>query len=222
MAYAQNKFFSILLVVGFLGLASCAKKDDTAVVRVANRSGVVTSGGGSSLPQNCPTGASAVGKIYDSRYSYVTDYRPTVVSFLSSILTENYIGQISTSPYDKTGIDFVAQFKFDGTGVVLKNGTMAEMSFFDSMVGTTDSTTGVVIPAYPVKLISAVAGQRYSNGQFVVKFQDEYGEVTFTSSQTSSGYVYGKVTYVNSKNVNGGTPTSGTLGDFVIPACGLF
>lgn len=219
-----RKIFSVLLMAGLLSLAACAKKDDTAVVRVATRSGVTSTDVTSGIPATCANGASATGKIYDPQYQNgVTDYRPTVVSFLSSILSEQYVGQISTSPYDKTGIDFLIHLKADASGVILKAESKLEMFFFDSMVGTADPQTGSLIQAYPVKFGAgtALAGQLRGN-QFTVQFGDEYGQVTLTTTNISGEYTYGTVRYVNAKNANGGSATQGTLGNFVIRTCAIY
>ncbi|MNK01205.1 hypothetical protein D3C87_190000 [compost metagenome] len=225
-----KKVFTVILMAGMLALSACAKKDSGAVRVTGGRGSGVSQGGGSSgggggaptqIPSSCSNSVSPVGKIYDPQYQY-RDFRPTVVSFVSATLEQQYVGQISGDMYAKTGIDFQAKVRFDDNGEVIADQSQILISIFDSFVNTVDPQSQQLMQAYRIFFGKASGGQMSNNGQYTVKFQDEYGEVTLTGSYSSSQYSTGTVSFANYTNVNGGQPTSGQLGSFTIRTCGMF
>lgn len=204
-----------VLVLTALSLAACAKKDDSASGRSANRQ---NSAGIAPTQNSCAAGTQLEGKIYDAQASYGSNFEQQVKAFVSATLEPDALGTISGNISDATGVDFTASFPFDSNNQLIADSASITIKIFDSYAKQTYN--GQVVPPYEVSFSKAKSGtiDRHSRRISVV-FEDDYGSITFDGTYDNT-YVRGTVSFNNYKSVSG-SPQAGELGDFMIFQCAM-
>lgn len=218
-----NNLIVAVLVATSFGLSACGKQS-SGMTRVAG-TGVIAGGNQSSgveVTGKCFSGQSTTGKIFDANGNSVL-FEQQVKSFVSATLDPTAFGTISGAIADSTGVDMVGVFKFDAAGVLMGGDSSVLIKIFDSY--TKQPYAGQTVPPYTIQFGAAHSGSlNVTTKQFVVKFADSYGEITFQGNYDntkSSGVAEGVVSYVNYRAVTGYSPTSGTLGSFRAYTCAL-
>lgn len=209
---AFYQVMSVLVVA--LSLAACAKKESNNKIRT---NGARTDQNASFA--NCSNGSSSAGQVYDDG-TQGGSFRDRVLALVSATIAPDNFGEISGTPNANTGVDFRLRMKADGSGRPTGD-SRVQLVIYDSYVGTKDSA-GQEIRPYPITISGNASGTiNQSSRQFDVTFEDGYGRIRVTGNWDGS-QARGTVSFVNSKHVSGGAPASGTLGAFILPACGLF
>ena len=211
---------SKLLLMSFLfSLVACGRGESGSSVRMREVS-VTDSGSysqqGLRTAGNCQ--ANEVGMIYDSAAG--SQFRDRVAAFVSATMDPNGLGEISGDPNASTGIDLVMSVKVNAQGQV-QSGSTLDLGIYDSYVGQNDQN-GKLIEPYSLHISQRVQGvANPQTGEFSVQFSDEYGAILFTGKMDQKT-IQGTVQFQNSQSYIGGTPASGTLGQFVLPRCAVF
>lgn len=218
----------ILLLIPLLVFVGCDPKKSTVKANVQAASGISIAGD-FNLSNQCPQGMSGIGSIWDagpttaSLYTTAGTFEDRVKALLSATVAANDIGQISGLEGDATGLRFQGVVKLDAAGNVVAANSKLLISIYDSFVGQPDSTGA---KGEPIKL-EFIAGKSQISGQInmqtglgFLSFSDTYGEVRFEGRLDAQLFT-GTVKFQNSRNVNGGTPASGTLGQFKVARCGI-
>lgn len=220
---------NILLLIPLLMFASCDPKKSTVRANVQSANVGVNIAGDFNLSNQCPQGMSGIGSIWDggttaaSLYTTSGTFEDRVKALLSAAVASSDIGQISGLEGDSTGVRFEGVIKLDPSGNVIGANSKMKISIFDSFVGQTDSNG---VKGEPIKIDfitgkSQITGQiNMQTGQGYFSLSDSYGEIRF-DGRLDAQLFSGTVKFQNSKNVNGGSPASGTLGQFKVARCGL-
>ncbi len=226
---------NILLLISLVVLFSCSKGKDTvrANTQVGTQSNTLTNiGGDFTLSKQCPQGVSGIGSIYDSGpvqgslYTSSGTFEDRVKALLSATVAAQDIGQISGLENDSTGVRFQGVVKLDATGNVVAANSKMLIKIYDSFILNSQlDPSGAKYDAIQIEFVPSAKVQ--TSGQFnmqtgegFVSFSDSFGEVRFEGrldAQTFSGLVK----FQNTKNVNGGSGATGTVGQFKVARCGI-
>ena len=223
---------NILLLIPLLLFASCDPKKSNVRANVETATGANIAGD-FNLAKQCPQGMSGIGSIWDagqtaaSLYTTAGTFEDRVKALLSATIASADVGQISGLEGDSTGLRFEGVIKLDASGNVVGANSKMKISVYDSFVGKIDPNG---VKGEPI-VIEFIAGKSQIIGQIntqtqqgFLSFSDSYGEVRFEggfAGRPDAQFFSGIVKFQNSRNVNGGTPASGTLGQFKVARCGL-
>ncbi len=221
----------ILLLPLFLVVIACNPKKDgvRSVTRDPNINGIV---GNFVTATTCPQANMSIGTIFDNGQQQVTldsvsgSFESRVKAFLSASTAANEIGQISGLPTDQTGVRFQGTVKIGANGAV--DGTRSKMliKVYDSFVLNSElDANGQKFEAIALEFLprapTQISGQfNMQTGEGYASFRDSYGEVRFEGRIDAQNFS-GVVKFQNTKNVNGGTALSGTLGQFYVARCAI-
>lgn len=190
-----------LVAAALLTVVACGKAKDGGSVRGRNgRVGAVQPGG---QPQ-----AGQAGAIYANVSEQ--QFTQTIKSFLSSYVDPNDIG--SVNPQGGATISGFIYYSCQ-TGQVNPQWSRIVITINDSYVQ--QGATPIVMN------IPAVSGTITNYGSSVLRFGDELGQVTLQGQATTSS-LNGQISWSNTQNVTGSTPTNGTLGQFQLGSSNFY
>lgn len=223
----------LFLLVPSLFLVIACNPKKTAVRGNFNRDAGGSIVGTFSGTNTCPQGVSGIGTIFDdgqmtqvSLDSVSGNFESRVKALLSATTSPDEVGQISGSATDQTGVRFQGLVKLDAKGVVIGSQSKMLIKIYDSFVLSSQlDPNGTKYEPIAIEFLptsgSQIQGQfNLQTGEGSVSFRDSYGEVRFEGrmdAQTFSGVVK----FQNTRNINGGSAASGTLGQFYVARCGL-
>ena len=183
--------------------------------------------------QAAPQGVSGIGTIFDNgQQATITldtvsgTFEDRVKGLLSAVTAANEIGQISGLPSDQTGVRFQGIIKIDAAGSVLAAQSKMLIKVYDSFVVNSQLDPNgqkyepIAIEITPTSGTQIQGKFNMQTGEGYASFRDSFGEIRFEGkldAQTFSGVVH----FQNTKNVNGGSAASGTLGQFYVARCGI-
>ncbi len=206
-----KSILSILTLLGFLGLAACAKKSGNGASRLQNRgtgtnfvnnTGINNTGNGQVQTQCGGTSAQA-GRLIDDG-SLFGAFRNNYMEFVGVELGDLDGSANSTS----TGVDLQLRIKLNGQNVV------AEQSAIRIIVYDSEAAE---LGALDVSFDRATqANVNPSTGEFTLTFQDNYGQL-FVQGRNAGNQVQGRVSFQNS-----GAGQAKSLGAFTLSTCGVF
>ena len=221
-----------ILLPSFLLVIACNPKKE-AVRGNFNRDAGGSIAGALAVTNSCPQGVSGIGTIFDdgqmtqvSLDSVSGNFETRVKALLSATTSSDEVGQISGLATDQTGVRFQGIVKLDAKGLVIGAQSKMLIKIYDSYVLNSQlDPNGTKYEPIAIEFIptsgSQIQGQfNLQTGEGSVSFRDSYGEVRFEgrmNAQTFSGVVK----FQNTRNINGGTAASGTLGQFYVARCGL-
>lgn len=220
---------NILLLIPLLVFVGCDPKKSTVKANVQVATGA-TVAADFTLSNQCPQGTTGIGAIWDSGptdgslYTTSGTFEDRVKALLSATVAAADVGQISGLESDATGLRFQGVVKLDANGNVIAANSKMLIKVYDSFVGQTDAS-GAKSEAIQIEFLAAknaqITGQiDLKTGLGFVSFKDTYGEVRFEGRRDAQFFT-GLVKFQNSRNVNGGTPAGGTLGQFKVARCGI-
>ena len=185
------------------------------------------------LSNKCPQGTSGIGAISDtvqtagSLYSTPGTFQDRVKALLSAAVLATDIGDISGSEFDSTGVRFQGVIKMDPTsGIVDGANSKMLIKIYDSFyVNAMNDPNGTKYDAIQIEFSplknAQISGQfNMQTGDGFLSFRDSYGEIRF-EGRLDAQFFSGVVKFQNTKNVNGGDPASGTVGQFKVARCGI-
>ncbi len=224
----------LLLVPLFMTLAACNPSKDP--VRATTLLGSNTGANLSRefvLTKQCPQGISGIGAISDtvqsagSLYSTPGTFQDRVKALLSAAVLSTDVGDISGSEFDATGVRFQGVIKMDPTsGIVDGSNSKMLIKVYDSFyVNAMNDPNGTKYDAIQLEFSplknAQVSGQfNLQTSEGFLSFRDSYGEVRF-EGRLDAQFFSGIVKFQNTKNVNGGDPATGTVGQFKVARCGI-
>ena len=209
-AYVKS-ILSILTLLGFLGLAACAKKSGNGASRLQNRgnganfvnnTGLNNPGTGQYQAQ-CGNTSTQAGRLIDDGSSYGS-FRNNYMEFVGVELGDLDGSANSTS----TGVDLQLRIKLNGQNVVAEQSAI-RIIIYDSEA----AELGALDVAFDR---ATQANVNPSTGEFTLTFQDNYGQL-FVQGRNAGNQVQGRVTFQNS-----GAGQAKSLGAFTLSTCGVF
>lgn len=207
------KKLTILIALSLL--AACSPKKTSVQANAVN--GTATIAGVST--GTCTGVTSTVGTIYDNANSY--NFENQVKGLLSATTSPYEIGSISSQGNAKTGVLFNGAIKLDAAGNVVAANTNLKITIYDSIWLANQTQANLIEIAFSTAKSSTITGQfNMTSGDGFLSLKDQYGEVRFQGRFDAQNFS-GTVSYQNSTNVLGGTPMSGTLGQFFIQRCAI-
>ena len=227
MKTSQRKIWvQVLFVFGLSAvLAACGQRGGST-----SRSNVRAAGPGTHLNvstqgfmSQCSNGTSAVGAIFDGGGTTTVggSFRDRVGQLVSATMDPASFGDISGQYGAQTGIDLRLRLLALGTGQVDGQQSRLQLVIYDSLVGQPKSSGGTIEP-YPITITGSATGViNQATRQFQVSFSDQYGTIQL-SGTWDQNQASGTVVFQNRTHFSSGMPASGTLGNFVFPACALF
>lgn len=214
-AYIKS-LVSILTLLGFLGLAACAKKSGNGASRLQNRGtganfvnntginnpGINNPGTGQYQTQ-CSGTSTQAGRLIDDGSLFGT-FRTNYMEFVGVEL-----GDLDGSPNStSTGVDLQLRIKLNGQNVI------AEQSAIRIIVYDSEAAE---LGALDVSFDRATqANVNPSTGEFTLTFQDNYGQL-HVQGRNAGNQVQGRVSFQNS-----GMGQAKSLGAFTLSTCGVF
>ncbi len=209
-AYIKS-ILSILTLLGFLGLAACAKKSGSGASRLQNRgtgtnfvnnTGINNPGTGQYQTQ-CSGASTQAGRLIDDG-SLFGAFRNNYMEFVGVEL-----GDLDGSPNStSTGVDLQLRIKLNGQNVI------AEQSAIRIIVYDSEAAE---LGALDVSFDRATqANVNQSTGEFTLTFQDNYGQLHVQGRNTGS-QVQGRVSFQNT-----GMGQAKSLGAFTLSTCSVF
>lgn len=221
--------FLILFILGTTLLMACNQKKSGVKASTASIAGVAigTNCLGTNTNANSTfigTAATGVGSIYDSQNAF--NFEAQVKSFLSATLSPYEVGTISAQPNDTTGVRFGGLIKLDGSGAVIGTQSRLTITVYDSVWFMSQTAANLIEVAFnpsgTTTKGAAITGQfDLASGDGFLSLRDQYGEVRFEGRIDAQNFS-GVVRFQNLTAVNGGSPASGTLGQFFIQRCVIF
>ena len=214
----------LTLLLGLIILAGCNPKK-SSVKSATTATAEITS-----LTSCAGQSQSGVGVIYDNSQTSM-NFNNMVKALLTVNINPNNVGTVSFGPNDSTGVRFTGKIKLDGAGNVVQAQSKISISIYDSIWlnerYTNPQAEEIKIEFDPSRNNGAViTGQISTSGgaNSFISFKDSYGEIRFENVQanvsgSTASNLSGTVRFQNSTNVLGGTPYSGTLGQFFIQRC---
>lgn len=208
------KKLTILIALSLLAACSPKKSSVKANATSTARIGGVTTG-------QCATGTSTanVGTIYDATNPY--NFENQVKGLLSATTSPYEIGTISGQGNAATGVRFNGVLKLDAAGNVIGAQTQIKITVYDSIWQANQTQANLIEIVFNTTKGSTIAGQfNTASGDGYLSLKDAYGEIRFTGKIDAQNFS-GTVAYQNTTSVLGGTPASGTLGQFFIQRCAI-
>lgn len=216
----NSKIKIAMITLGLLVIVGCKPpaKSGARSFTTTQRQDVVNgdSGNSSVFQDQCASGQSAMGTIFDANSSYSPTFEQNIKSFLSATTLPQNVGTISSSPNDPTtGVRFQAVIKLDQSGRVVLESSKISIKIYDSFVASQN------LDPISVTINKASEGQfNTQTGMGAVTFKDSYGEIRF-DGQVLNGFFKGSVTYTNNATVvENASASSGQMGQFAIATCG--
>lgn len=202
-------------------LASCSPKKSGVKANIgatATISGVAT--GIQCVSNNNST--SKTGYIYDnSANSY--NFENQVKGLLSATINPSEVGTISAQAQG-TGVGFSGSVKLDSAGNVVGAQSKVIITIHDSiwyMNQIPDNLIELKFDQIMAANGATISGQfNTQTGDGFLSLKDKYGEVRFDGKIDAQKFS-GIVKFQNSTTVIGGSPVSGTLGQFEIQRCAI-
>lgn len=207
------------LLVLTIGLSACGdKKDQSQQVSVRGPDPRAAMSAAQAANVNVP------GRI-TADPTYQQEFQLAVTDFLSASIRPDYVGFVSASGQNNSGVFFGGVVNF--TNGSLRNGLGA------SLTVAPNSKIVLQIRDYVQQYPNAPAlpPTALGNGQGTVtgtdvqlQFSDQFGTVQLTGTlDTARNMFYGSISYDNNVMYDGTRPGhAGTLGDFQIPICSFF
>ncbi|MFN7904020.1 MAG: hypothetical protein ACK5P5_02450 [Pseudobdellovibrionaceae bacterium] len=223
----------LMLCALSLILQACSggqRSSSTSSQRSANTSNV-----GGPVNDNSGVGKicqnSDIGYIYDSSVSQgesglnsnlgsSSNFRQRVADLVSVSLSADFLGEVSGVYGASTGVELRLKIRFSSSGQIVTGSSFVELTIYDSYVGQDDGT-GQSIEPYVIYIESVKSGNfNSSTKQLQVTFSDQYGEITLRG-RVQGEELQGTVQFVNYTSYDNSAPRSGTLGEFIVPACSV-
>lgn len=204
----------LTLMVGLL--AACQPPENKSPVVVRAVGPRVESQPGQPDTSNLP------GRVYTNPY-YQQAFQEAVIGLLSTDIRPEYIGYVSATGENGSGVFFGGHVKLTsgsvlgGTGGVIAGDSHIVIHVRDHVPQHQNP------PPLPAIQLRAAQGQIWGNNVQIV-FWDAYGAVELTGQIDAQRQVFtGVMKYDNYILYDGSRPgAAGTLGDFTIPLCSFF
>ena len=218
----NSKIKFALITLGLLVLVGCkppaktGARSFTTTVRNDVVNGNTGAGNDTVFQNQCASGQTAIGSIFDASSSYSPTFEQNIKSFLSATTLAADVGTISSSPVDvTTGVRFQAVIKLDQGGRVVLESSKIAIKIYDSFVASQN------IDPISVTINTASEGQfNLQTGVGSVTYKDSYGEIQL-EGQVLNGFFKGSASYTNYKTVvENASASSGQMGQFAIATCG--
>lgn len=207
------KKLTILIALSLL--AACSPKKSSVQANVIN--GTATISGVSTGA--CTGVTTSVGTIYDNANSY--NFENQVKGLLSATTSPYEIGSISSQGNAQTGVRFTGAIKLDAAGNVVAANTNLKITIYDSVWLANQTQANLIEIGFSSAKGSTITGQfNPTSGDGVLSLKDQYGEIRFQGKIDAQNFS-GTIAYQNTTNVLGGSPMSGTLGQFFIQRCAI-
>jgi hypothetical protein len=206
----------VLVAVSFVG---CAKNKNTNQVKGAVRA--ARGSLGSTVQMSATTGVELRGAVTTSS-SYQNLFQQAVSGLLNSTLPENYVGDVSATASNNTGVFLGGRVTIQG-GIFRPSVPNQQLSIAANsslLVAVYDSyslSTASPIPVYLTTATGTISGN-YAK----LVFYDKYGSITL-DGQFDQNTFQGTFSYDNQVKYDGsGLGGAGTLGTFTLPTCQFF
>ena len=210
----------LTLLITLIVLGACSPKKSSVKANVSTTSATIA---GVSTGQCAGTTSSAIGNIYDNT-SNSFNFENQVKGLLSATISYNDVGSVSSMPNATTGVRFNGVIKLDANGNVVPAQTRILISVYDSiwMMNKITNPSEIEIQlSFDSTKGATISGQfNTQSGDGFLSLKDQYGEVRFEGKIDAQSFS-GNLKYQNTVNVDGGTPASGTVGQFYVSRCGI-
>lgn len=204
----------LTILIALTLLAACNPKKNSVQANVATIAGQPI---GTQCVAN--NNASSVGTIYDSQGSF--NFETQVKALLSATISPNDIGSISPQGNAQTGVRFNGLIKLDASGNVVAAQSRLTISVHDSIWLANQTAANLIQVIFDQTKGSTISGQfNLTSGDGLLSLRDQYGEVRFQGKIDAQNFS-GTVSFQNATSVVGGSPASGTLGQFFIQRCAI-
>jgi len=208
------KALILTLMVGVL--AACQPPENKSPVVVRGVGPRVENQPGQPNTSNLP------GRVFANPY-YQQAFQEAVVGLLSTDVRPEYIGHVSATGENGSGVFFGGQVKLtsgsilSGAGGVIAGDSHIVIQVRDYVPQHQNA------PPLPAIQLRAAQGQVWGN-QVQIVFWDAYGAVELSGQIDTQRQVFtGVMKYENYILYDGSSPgAAGTLGDFTIPICSFF
>ena len=207
------KKLTILIALVLLG--ACTPKKQGVKANTTSNSNVSING--ISLSSQCGSVQTLAerGSVYDNTGF---DFDARVKALLSSYLQPSEVGTVS-GLQGTPGVRFSGKIKLDSNGAVVGTQSNLTIQVEDSFF--LYSGAKAIELKFSQSGTSSITGQfNLSSGQGSLIVQDEDGQIKFDGTIDAQKFS-GTVSFQNSKTVVGGSPASGTLGQFWVTTCGF-
>lgn len=205
----------LTILVALVLLGACSPKKNS--LKADNANATIA---GIPVGAQCAAGTQQglVGSIYDSSAQSM-NFESRVKGLLSAYLKPSEVGNISAGQADSTGVRFNGTVKLDSNGAVIAAQTNVTITIYDSIWLTNQTADNLIEMKFNTAKASVISGQfNTSTGTGFISLKDNYGEVRFEGT-IDAQKLSGNVTFQNLTTVVGGSPASGTLGQFWVNRC---
>lgn len=208
----------ILVLIALTLLANCSPKKSSVKANVGvpatiNIAGVATG-------TQCVNTSANTGMIGDNSANSI-NFENQVKALLSATTNPSEVGTISASA-NGTGVGFTGIIKLDASGNVVGAQSNVTITVYDSIWYMNQTPANLIELKFLPTNGSTLSGQfSVATGDGFLSLTDKYGEVRFEGKIDAQNFS-GTVRFQNTASVIGGTPASGTLGQFQIQRCAIF
>jgi len=206
----------LTILIALTLLAACTPKRNSTQAQTN-----VATIAGQAIGTQCvaSNNTASVGTIYDNQGSF--NFEAQVKALLSATISPNEIGSISPQGNAQTGVRFNGLIKLDASGNVVPAQSRLTISVYDSIWLSNQTASNLIQVIFDPSKGSTISGQfNLTSGDGALLLKDQYGEVRFQGKIDAQNFS-GTVSFQNSVSVVGGSPASGTLGQFFIQRCAI-
>jgi len=212
----------LIILIALTGLAACSPKKSSVKAEVV---GVASSPIGAQCPATGAQTAAVTGYIFDSTatsYNFENQFK----ALLSATTDPSLISTISPLPNATggTGVGFTGLVKLDTAGGVVGAQSKVTITVYDGQWYMNQTAANLIVLDFaPTNTANpaTITGQfNMQTGEGVLSLNDKYGEIRFQGRIDAQNFS-GSVSFKNTTSVLGGSPASGTLGQFSIQRCAL-
>lgn len=210
----------LTIIIALTLLAACSPKKSGVKANVGATT-AATIAGVTTGTQCVGTNSSVnTGYIYDST-SNSYDFENRVKALLSATVNPAEVGTISAQA-NGTGVGFTGLVKLDSNGNVIGAQSKLTITVYDSIWYMNQTEANLINLRFDPSTGSALSGQfNIQTGDGFLSLKDQFGEVRFEGKIDAQNFS-GTIKFQNSATVIGGSPASGTLGQFQIQRCAIF
>ncbi len=215
----------ITILIALTLLAACNPKKSSTKATVgagttATIAGVTT---GVQCASTNNTSTTNTGYIFDSSANSY-NFEAQVKALLSATTNPSEVGTISAQA-NGTGVGFTGVVKMDSDGNIIGAQSKVTITVYDSIWYSNQTAANLIELKFDQATTTnaaVISGQfNVTTGDGFLSLKDKYGEVRFEGKIDAQNFS-GTVKFQNATTVVGGSPASGTLGQFQIKRCAIF
>lgn len=210
----------LTVIIALTLLAACSPKKSGVKANVGATT-AATIGGVATGTQCVNTNSStSTGYIYDNTTNSF-DFENRVKALLSATVNPAEVGSVSAMA-NGTGVGFTGLIKLDSSGNIVGAQSKLTITVHDSIWYMNQIDANKIKLNFDPATGSTISGQfNVQTGDGFLSLKDQYGEVRFEGKIDAQNFS-GTVKFQNATTVIGGSPASGTLGQFQIQRCAIF